>query len=62
MSYEEMIKKIIIFHFNQYPTFIRRITIGICNEVYNIGLNDKEVIIRLSPVADSLTDMYIAPR
>ena len=43
-----MINKVITFHFTQPPTFIRRITIGICNEVYDVGLNDKEVIIRLS--------------
>ena len=44
-----MINKVITFHFNQTPAFIRRIAIGICNEVYDVGLNDREVIIRLSP-------------
>lgn len=45
-----MINKVIRFNFNYSPTFIRRITIGICNEVYDVGLHDKEVIARLSPV------------
>lgn len=49
MSHEEMINKVITFHFNQHPKFIKRMTIGICNEVYLVGLNDREVIIRLSP-------------
>ncbi len=44
-----MINKVIMFHFNQSPVLIRRMTIGICNEVYDVGLNNREVIIRLSP-------------
>jgi aminoglycoside phosphotransferase (APT) family kinase protein len=50
VSHEEMINKVIMFHFKQLPTFISRITIGICNEVYGVGLNDRKVIIRLSSV------------
>jgi len=50
LSHNEMIKTVIEFHFNQAPKFIRRITIGICNEVYDITLNDSEVIVRLSLV------------
>ncbi|MBA3660913.1 MAG: phosphotransferase [Gammaproteobacteria bacterium] len=49
MLHEEMINKVIMFHFNQSPVLIRRMTIGICNEVYDVGLNNREVIIRLSP-------------
>jgi aminoglycoside phosphotransferase (APT) family kinase protein len=47
-SYEQMIKVIILSHFMQVPKCIRHITIGICNEVYNVGLENKEVIVRLS--------------
>ncbi len=43
-----MIDTILFLHFNQKPVFIQRITVGICNEVYNVGLSDKEVIVRLS--------------
>lgn len=50
MSHEEMIGILILFHFNQPPKFIRRIVVGICNEVYDVGLADREVIVRLSPV------------
>lgn len=49
-----MINLIIAYHFNQTPTFIRRITIGICNEVYRVGLADKEVIVRLNSEAKFL--------
>ncbi|MDR3646344.1 MAG: phosphotransferase [Candidatus Babeliales bacterium] len=47
-SFEEMIKIIITASFWYYPKSITRIAIGICNEVYNVGLVDKEVIVRLS--------------
>lgn len=43
-----MVNNVITIHFNQQPIFVRRITIGICNEVYDVGLNEKEVIVRLS--------------
>ncbi len=49
-SYEQMIRTIILFHFGYIPKFIKRITIGTSNEVYDVGLKDKEVIVRLSPV------------
>jgi len=49
LSHEEMIERIISLHFKQSPKSIERITIGICNEVYQVGLNSKEVIVRLSP-------------
>jgi|SRR3990167_1252999 len=49
LSHEQMVNTIIIHHFNHKPRFVRRITIGICNEVYAVGLADKEVIVRLSP-------------
>ena len=48
-SYVLIIKKIILYHFDQVPTFIKHIAIGICNEVYAVGLRDKEIIVRLSP-------------
>jgi aminoglycoside phosphotransferase (APT) family kinase protein len=48
-SYEQMIEAIIISYFGQLPKFIKHITIGSSNEVYDIGLQDKEVIVRLSP-------------
>lgn len=47
-SYEKMIEIIVLSHFGQVPKFIKHITVGICNEVYNVGLEDKEIIIRLS--------------
>ncbi|HAU0262654.1 TPA: phosphotransferase [Legionella pneumophila] len=53
-SHQEMIKTIIIRHFNEMPKSINRITIGICNEVYSVPLNTKEVIVRLSS-----TDKYL---
>lgn len=46
--HKEMINVIIFSHFRHSPKFIRRITIGICNEVYEVGLNDRIVIVRLS--------------
>ncbi len=48
-SHEQMIETIIASQFMQLPKFIRRIVIGICNEVYEVGLKDREVIVRLSP-------------
>ncbi len=48
-SHELMIETIVAKHFKEHPKFIRRMVIGICNEVYEVGLNDKEVIVRLSP-------------
>lgn len=48
-SYEQMITTVISSHFGQIPNFIKRITIGTCNEVYDVGLQGKEVIVRLSP-------------
>jgi aminoglycoside phosphotransferase (APT) family kinase protein len=44
-----MIEKIIAAKFSQTPKFIRRISIGISNEVYEVGLEGKSVIIRMSP-------------
>lgn len=48
-SHKEMINVIIFSHFKQIPKFVLRITIGICNEVYEVGLNDRSIIARLSP-------------
>ena len=49
-SHKQMITTVIEHHFNQTPKFVMRIAIGICNEVYNVGLNESEVIVRLSLV------------
>lgn len=49
-SHEQMITTVIAHHFNQTPKSVMRIAIGICNKVYNVGLNEIEVIVRLSPV------------
>jgi aminoglycoside phosphotransferase (APT) family kinase protein len=46
--HEQMIQKVIATHFEHVPKFIKRMTIGICNEVYAVGLIDKDVIVRLS--------------
>ena len=46
--HEEIINKLIRFHYKLSPQFIRRITIGVCNEVYEVGLGSKEIIVRLS--------------
>ncbi|EHL32625.1 phosphotransferase family protein [Legionella drancourtii] len=43
-----MINIIVEHHFAELPKKINRITIGICNEVYRIALDDHDVIIRLS--------------
>ncbi len=37
-----------MIHFGEVPKSINRMAIGICNEVYNVVLSDKEVIVRLS--------------
>ena len=47
-SHEQMIHTIISSHFKQTAKFINRMTIGICNEVYTVGLHDQDVIVRLS--------------
>lgn len=47
-SHEQIINTLIEFHYKQLPQFIRRITIGICNEVYEVGLKSMAVIVRLS--------------
>lgn len=48
-SHEEMIAVIIALHFKESPRFIKRIAIGISNEVYEVGLKNREVIARLCP-------------
>lgn len=48
-SHKAMIHLIIEARFNQTPQYIDRIAIGICNEVYRVGLKNREVIVRLSP-------------
>lgn len=44
-----MIETVVFSHFKELPKFIRRITIGISNEVYEVGLRSQVVIARLSP-------------
>ncbi len=48
-SHEEMIQVVMVSRFNQSPKYIHRIAIGISNEVYRVGLEKEEVIVRLSP-------------
>src|SRR3990167_7682419 len=48
-SHEQVIAALISFHYKHLPKFIRRITIGICNEVYEVGLIDKVIIVRFNP-------------
>ena len=47
-SHEEMISKITLSNFKETPKEIKRIAIGICNEVYLVKLSEKEIIVRLS--------------
>lgn len=49
-SHESIIDVLVIKHFKEKPKSIRRMTMGICNEVYNVVLRDKEIIARLSSV------------
>jgi aminoglycoside phosphotransferase (APT) family kinase protein len=49
-----MINIIIEHHFEELSKKIRRITIGICNEVYRVDLDNRSVIVRLSS-----TDKYL---
>ncbi len=48
LSHEQMVWIVIASRFGCVPTFVKRIVTGICNEVYDVGLKDKEVIVRLS--------------
>lgn len=47
-DHEQMIKVVLIHHFHMPPTWIKRKSIGISNEVYEAYLDNKSVIIRLS--------------
>ncbi len=47
-SHKVMIHLITEARFSQTPQYIDRIAIGICNEVYRVGLKEREVIARLS--------------
>jgi aminoglycoside phosphotransferase (APT) family kinase protein len=49
MQHEQMIEKIISSRFKESLKSIRRIAIGICNEVYEVVLENRAVIARLSP-------------
>lgn len=48
--HEQIIKRVVKKHFDVDPKSVQRMTIGICNEVYNVDLGDREVIARLSSV------------
>lgn len=47
-SHEQMIGRVVALHFGENPKDVERMTKGICNEVYNVKLTDKEIIARLS--------------
>lgn len=49
-THEEMINVVARKHFGEKPKSVVRITTGICNEVYNTKLSNREIIARLSPV------------
>jgi len=51
-SHEDMIGRMVIKHFGENSRAIERMSIGLCNEVYNIKLSNREVIARLSLIAD----------
>lgn len=47
-SHEKLVEKIIQKYFGQAPAHITRMTVGTANEVYKVGLTDKEVVVRIS--------------
>lgn len=47
-SHEQMISRVVSSHFKETPKAIKRMTKGICNEVYDVALTDQEIIARLS--------------
>lgn len=47
-SHEDMIGRMAMKHFGENPEAVDRITIGICNEVYNVVMSENEIIARLS--------------
>lgn len=51
-SFESCISSIALLHFGEAPITIRRISIGLCNEVFEVRLKDREIIARLSDVDD----------
>lgn len=46
-SHEDMIGRMVMKHFGESPRAVERVTIGICNEVYNVVMSKKEIIARL---------------
>jgi aminoglycoside phosphotransferase (APT) family kinase protein len=50
LSHESMIELIIMSHCRQKPSAVKRIALGICNEVYDVSLQDKNVIVRMNAV------------
>lgn len=52
--HRNMVNIIVDHHFKELPKKISRITIGICNEVYRIALNNRDVIVRLSSTSKYL--------
>lgn len=47
-THEEMIARVVASRFNEVPRSIERMTMGICNEVYDVELSHRGVIVRLS--------------
>jgi hypothetical protein len=47
-SHEGMINRIVLERFGEVPKNIERMTLGICNEVYDVVLAEREIIARLS--------------
>lgn len=60
-SEEQMIEQIINQQFHSIPIKVERMTMGICNEVYRVKLNDGNYIIRLNKNVSPIegTDKYI---
>src|SRR3989338_7924658 len=47
-SISDNINVIAVLHFKEMPVSIERVTIGLCNEVFDVKFKDREVIVRLS--------------
>ncbi len=47
-SHEQMLDHIVFIQFGEKPKSSKRMTMGICNEVYSVKLSKQEIIVRLS--------------
>lgn len=47
-SFDNIINAIALLHFRKKPLSIERMSIGLCNEVFNVKFSNKELIVRLS--------------